>query len=83
MTLIIKISLTSLRFLTFLRIKDESHDSSLINIGRKLELRQQIIHKTEANVLYKSKFRIAITEGQTIDFVVKGRGTFDEEMEKK
>ena len=34
--------------------------------------------KPEANVLYKSKFRVTVVEGLTFDIVVKGRGTYEE-----
>ena len=36
----------------------------------------QIMFKPEANVLYKSKFRVSVVEGPTFDIVVKGRGTY-------
>ena len=36
----------------------------------------QIMFKPEANVLYKSKFRVTVVEGPTFDIVVKGRGTY-------
>jgi hypothetical protein len=39
--------------------------------------------KPEANLLYKSKFRVAVTEGLSFDIVVKGRGSYEEELEKK
>ena len=32
--------------------------------------------KPEANVLYKSKFRITVKEGPTYDIVLKGSGTY-------
>jgi hypothetical protein len=35
-----------------------------------------IMFKPEANVLYKSKFRISVSEGPTFDIVVKGKGTY-------
>lgn len=43
----------------------------------------QILFKPEANVVYKSKFRVGVSEGQTLDIVVKGRGTYEEEVEVK
>ena len=33
--------------------------------------------KPQANVLYKSKFRISIVEGPTFDIVVKGIGSYE------
>lgn len=35
-----------------------------------------VMFKPEANVLYKSKFRISVIEGPTFDIVVKGKGTY-------
>jgi hypothetical protein len=32
--------------------------------------------KPESNLLYKSKFRVSVCEGQSFDLVVKGRGTY-------
>lgn len=37
-----------------------------------------IMFKPETNVLYKSKFRLTVTEGLTFDIVVKGRGSYEE-----
>ena len=34
------------------------------------------LFKPESNVIYKSKFRLAITEGQYFDIILKGQGTF-------
>lgn len=39
--------------------------------------------KPENNVLYKSKFRVTVAEGVSFDIVVKGRGSYEEELEKK
>jgi len=36
--------------------------------------------KPEANALYKSKFRITVKEGPTYDIVLKGRGSYEEEL---
>jgi len=43
----------------------------------------QIMFKPEANVLYKSKFRLTVVDGLTFDIVLKGRGTYEVELEKK
>lgn len=37
----------------------------------------QIMFKPESNVLYKSKFRVFVSEGPTFDIVVKGRGSYE------
>jgi hypothetical protein len=42
-----------------------------------------VMFKPEANVLYKSKFRLSVTEGLTFDIIVKGKGSYEEELEKK
>lgn len=36
----------------------------------------QIMFKPELNLLYKSKFRLGVSEGQSFDIVVKGRGSY-------
>lgn len=36
-----------------------------------------VMFKPEANVLYKSKFRVSVVEGLTFDIVVKGRGSYE------
>jgi len=41
------------------------------------------LFKPKTNVLYKSKFRIAVEDGLSYDVVVKGRGSFEEELEVK
>lgn len=33
-------------------------------------------------MLYKSKYRICVEEGPTVDFTLRGMGTYDEEFEK-
>ena len=34
------------------------------------------------NILYKSKYRITIDEGPSIDVVLRGMGTYEEKFEK-
>ena len=34
------------------------------------------------DILYKSRFRIIVEGGYSIDFVLKGRGSYMEEIEK-
>lgn len=41
------------------------------------------LFKPKTNVLYKSKFRISIEDGLYYDIVVRGRGSFEEELEVK
>jgi hypothetical protein len=46
-------------------------------------LQVTVMFKPEANVLYKSKFRVTVGEGVSFDIIVKGRGSYEEELEKK
>ena len=32
--------------------------------------------------MYKSKFRIVVEDGEALEFVLKGQGTYEEEYEK-
>jgi hypothetical protein len=36
--------------------------------------------KPKSNLLYKSKFRITIEQGVFYDVIVRGKGSFDEEL---
>ncbi|KAL4472936.1 hypothetical protein ABPG72_007813 [Tetrahymena utriculariae] len=45
---------------------------------------QQILinFKPKRNLMYKSKYRISVEEGPTVDFILRGLGTYDEEIEQ-
>lgn len=58
-----------------------SHDDSYSENHKPFQL--SFLFKPESNSLYKSKFRLAVAEGQSFDLIVKGKGTFGEEFEKK
>jgi hypothetical protein len=46
-------------------------------------VRIDFMFKPQKNLLYKSKFRIAVEDGLFYDIVVRGMGSLDEEMQKK
>lgn len=41
-----------------------------------------IAFKPKKDILYKSKFKILVENGESIEFVLRGMGTYDEEYQK-
>lgn len=58
-----------------------SHDDTFAETHQPLQV--TVMFKPEANLLYKSKFRVTVAEGISFDIIVKGRGSYEEELEKK